>query len=120
MSGSLADPSGSSSLVAAASWLQGALLGTVATIVAVIAVASVGLMMLSGRLDIRRGVTVLVGCFILLGAPAIAAGIKTFLAGGGAAAASYAEDAPPPPPPASPPPPPANPDPYAGASVPTR
>lgn len=101
-------------------WLQNTMLGTVATTIAVIAVASVGLMMLTGRLHIRRGLTVLVGCFLLLGSPAIAAGIRSFLAGGDAPAISYAPPAPPPPAYARPAPPPANADPYAGASLPTR
>jgi type IV secretory pathway VirB2 component (pilin) len=42
-------------------WLQGTLLGTVATTIAVIAVASMGFLMLAGRIDWRRGVTVVVG-----------------------------------------------------------
>jgi type IV secretion system protein VirB2 len=37
--GSLSDPSGSSVIVAAVGWIQGTLLGTVATTVAIIAVA---------------------------------------------------------------------------------
>jgi len=39
-------------------------------------VAAVGLMMLTGRLNWRMGVTVILGCFILFGASAIVAGIK--------------------------------------------
>ena len=57
-------------------WLQGTLLGTVATVAAVIAVAAVGFMMLTGRLDWRRGLTVVVGCFIIFGAGAIVAGLR--------------------------------------------
>ena len=106
--------------MAAVLWLQNTMLGTVATTIAVLAVASVGLMMLTGRLHIRRGLTVLVGCFILLGSPVIAAGIRSFLAGGDVAAISYARPPPPPPEVALPAPPPANADPYAGASLPTR
>jgi type IV secretion system protein VirB2 len=63
-------------LVAAVGWLQGTLLGTVATTVAVICVATVGLMMLSGRMDLRRAISVAVGCFILFGASSIVAGIQ--------------------------------------------
>jgi len=118
-SGSLADPAGSSVIVAAVSWLQGTLLGTLATTVAIIAVAAVGLMMLAGRVNLRYGLTVVVGGFILFGAPTIAAGIRSMTGG---AERIAAPDVPPPPapPPALPPPPPANPDPYAGASVPVR
>lgn len=74
---SLADPAGSSALVAAAQWLQGTLLGTVATTIAVVAIATMGFMMLTGRTDWKRGVTVIVGCFIVFGASSIAAGIQS-------------------------------------------
>ena len=117
-SGSLADPAGPNVVVAAVSWLQATLLGTAATIVAIIAVSSVGLMMLAGRVPVRRGLTVIAGCFILFGAPIIAAGIQASLGNGSLAAAPSRA---PPPAPAAPPPaeyPPANRDPYAGASVP--
>src|SRR5438874_1076116 len=70
------DPAGSGAIVGAVNWLQGTLLGTVATVVAVIAVASVGLLMLTGRLNWRYGATVILGCFILFGASAIVAGIQ--------------------------------------------
>jgi type IV secretory pathway VirB2 component (pilin) len=119
--GSLADPPGSSVLVAAVAWLQGTLLGTVATAIAVIAVSAIGLMMLAGRVNLRYGATVILGCFILFGASAIVAGIRSSMSGTARIAASPAPEAPPPmvaPPPA--PPPPANRDPYAGASVPSR
>jgi type IV secretory pathway VirB2 component (pilin) len=120
-SGSLVDPPGSSVVVAAVVWLQGTLLGTVATVIAIIAVSSVGLMMFSGRVNIRYGLTVILGCFILFGASTIVAGIQSTLSGAGRVATSTSRESPPPmvaPPPA--PPPPANNDPYAGASVPAR
>lgn len=72
-----ADPNGSGPIVAALSWLQGTLMGSVATAVAVMAVAAVGFMMLAGRLNWRVGATVIVGCFILFGAGAIVSGIQT-------------------------------------------
>lgn len=71
-----ADPQGSGPIVAALSWLQGTLLGNVATAVAVMAVAAVGFMMLTGRLNWRFGATVIIGCFILFGAGAIVSGIQ--------------------------------------------
>ena len=74
---SYSDPAGSGPIVRAVGWLQGTLFGTVATIVAVIAVASVGLMMLTGRMNWRYGVTVIVGCFILFGAATIVGGIQS-------------------------------------------
>jgi len=63
-------------------WLQGTLLGTVATVAAVIAVAVVGFMMLTGRMNWRYGLTVILGCFILFGAASIVAGIQSTAAGG--------------------------------------
>jgi type IV secretion system protein VirB2 len=75
--GSLADPAGSGVIVAAVRWLEGTLLGTIATVVAVIAVASVGLLMLTGRINWRYGATVILGCFILFGAASIVAGIQS-------------------------------------------
>ena len=71
------DPAGSGAIVGAVSWLQGTLLGTVATTIAVIAVAFVGLMMLTGRMNWRHGAAVILGCFILFGAASIVAGIQT-------------------------------------------
>jgi type IV secretion system protein VirB2 len=71
------DPAGSGVLVSAVGWLQGTLLGTVATVAAVIAVAAVGFMMLTGRINWRYGVTVILGCFILFGATSIVAGIHS-------------------------------------------
>jgi type IV secretory pathway VirB2 component (pilin) len=75
------DPAGSSALVAALDWVQGTLLGNLATTAAVIAVAAVGFLMLTGRMDWRRGLTVVIGCFIIFGAVSIVAGIRS-LAGG--------------------------------------
>jgi type IV secretory pathway VirB2 component (pilin) len=116
---SLSDPAGSSVLVAAVLWLEGTVLGTIATTIAIIAIAWVGLMMLLGRADIRYGLTVILGCFILFGAPTIAVGIRDFLAGGEQALASPLPSERPPPELPSPPPPAHN-DPYAGASLPAR
>ena len=72
-----ADPAGSGAIVGAVNWLQGTLLGTVATVVAVIAVASVGFLMLTGRMNWRYGATVILGCFILFGAASIVGGIQS-------------------------------------------
>lgn len=76
------DPAGSNVILNAATWMQGTLLGNVATTLAVIAVAATGLMMLTGRIDWRRGATVILGCFIMFGAAAIVAGIRSVAAGG--------------------------------------
>jgi type IV secretory pathway VirB2 component (pilin) len=123
---SFAGPGGSGAVAAAVQWLQSTLLGTVATTVAVISVATVGLMMLSGRIDLRRGASVVLGCFVLFGASSIAAGIRSVASGDSVPAEPVLQvdpwlPPPPPPPPPSPPPqPPADADPYAGAAVPTR
>lgn len=77
------DPAGSGAIVGAVNWLQGTLLGTVATVVAVIAVASVGFLMLTGRMNWRYGATVILGCFILFGAASIVGGIQQTAALGG-------------------------------------
>ena len=76
------NPQGSGPIVAALAWLQGTLLGNVATAVAVIAVAMVGFMMLTGRMNWRFGATVIIGCFILFGAGAIVSGIQSAAAAG--------------------------------------
>jgi type IV secretion system protein VirB2 len=114
---SLSDPDGANPLVAATQWLQATMTGTVATAIAVLAVASVGALMRTGRLDWRRGATVVLGCFVLFGAASIAAGIR-----GGLSGEETATRAPLPPPlpivlmrPTTPKPPPGF-DPYAGAA----
>jgi type IV secretion system protein VirB2 len=71
-----AGPQGSEPIANAVDWIQGTLLGNVATAVAVIAVAMVGFMMLNGRINWRMGATVVLGCFILFGAATIVAGIR--------------------------------------------
>ena len=76
-----ADPAGSSPLIAALTWIHDTLLGNLATAAAVIAVAAVGFLMLAGRIDWRRGLTVIIGCFVVFGAAAIVAGIRSLASG---------------------------------------
>ncbi|MEM9877826.1 MAG: TrbC/VirB2 family protein [Pseudomonadota bacterium] len=78
---SAATPDGAQPIAAAMSWLQNTLIGNIATTAAVIAVAVVGLMMLTGRMNWKHGVTVVFGCFILFGASSIVAGIQSAAAG---------------------------------------
>ena len=75
------DPAGSGAITNALGWLEGTLLGTVATVAAVIAIAGVGFMMLTGRMNWRHGITVIIGCFILFGAASIVAGIRQSVGG---------------------------------------
>jgi hypothetical protein len=59
-------------LVDAVGWVRQFLLGNFATAIAVLAIASLGYLLLAGRIDYRRGMRVILGCFILFGAPRIA------------------------------------------------
>ena len=94
--GSLVDPPSSSVIASSISWLQGTLLGTIAIVVAIIAVSWIGFMMLAGRVNVRYGLTVTAGCFVLFGASTIVAGIQASLAGGDGDALSYARESAPP------------------------
>ena len=53
------------------------MLGNVATAIAVMAVAAVGFMMLTGRINWRYGATVVLGLFVVFGAASIVAGIRS-------------------------------------------
>jgi type IV secretion system protein VirB2 len=111
----VAYPSSPSAIAAALQWLQGTLFGSAATAVAVIAVAWIGFLMLSGRVDLGRAGRVVMGCFILFGASAIAQGIVAQVQG--SAAPGLAEASPPPSPPPSYAAAPSAYDPYAGAAL---
>lgn len=107
-------------LLTAARWMESLVQGPAATTLAVLAVAATGLMMLSGRLPVRRGLVVALGCFVLFGAPTIARGL--FAAAGGMPESGVAPAMPiaaaVPPPAYNPPSPPRQAaDPYAGASI---
>ena len=99
----------------AVGWLTGTMLGAIAITLCILAVASVGAMMFTGRLPIRRGAQVVLGCFILLGAPVIASALFDLggpVAGAQAEAPNVDESAKP-----REDLPPAEYDPYAGASL---
>ena len=72
---SLTDPPLDSPIAAGLAWVQGAALGSTATAIAVIAVAAIGMLALSGRIELRRSVTTIIGCFLLFGAAGIASGL---------------------------------------------
>ncbi|QFT78518.1 TrbC/VirB2 family protein [Erythrobacter sp. THAF29] len=69
---SLLNPSAESPLSSSMEWIASVLFGEVALGLCVLAVAFVGALMLTGRLAVREGLRVPLGCFILLGAPLIA------------------------------------------------
>lgn len=117
---SLADPPADSAIADAILWVQGAALGTSATAIGVLAVAAIGLLMLTGRLELRRGVTVVLGCFILFGAGGIAQTVMRLPEADSqrGALGGLSTTVAPRPPPTTPPSPSAY-DPYAGASVPS-
>ena len=112
---SLFDQADAVILTGVVDWLTGTLLGTIATGLSIVAIAAVGLMMLSGRLALREGARAILGCFVLFGAPALAMALRD-LAKSDRAQAPATEVAVPSLPP-RPPLPSSNYDPYAGASL---
>ena len=74
---SLVEVHSGSAITAAVNWVVALLFGPLATGIAVLAVAGVGIAMLSGHLDVRRALSVLFGCFLLFGARAIANGLQS-------------------------------------------
>lgn len=107
-------------MVSAVSWLRETMLGSAATSIAVIAIAATGARMLTGRLEVRRSITSVFGCFIIFGAGAITAGLMK-LSNPNIEEISPAAEVFPILPAAAPAPgEPTSYDPYAGASVPTN
>jgi len=107
-----------SALVGALDWLRNLLLGSSMTIIAVLAVAAVGFLTLSGRLPARRAARVVLGCFILFSAGAIANGLVASLNSGSRYDVAMGPVSGPSYTPSTPPDEPY--DPYAGAAVPSR
>jgi len=62
-------------LHAAGTWIIDLLQGRIAVSLAVIAIGGLGILLLQGRLPVRRGMTVILGCCLFFGAPAIARGL---------------------------------------------
>ncbi|QDH34043.1 TrbC/VirB2 family protein [Porphyrobacter sp. YT40] len=75
---SLLEAGGGAPMVESARWIESVMLGEIALGVCIIAVAFIGALMLTGRLPLREGAQIVVGCFVLLGAPVIAAGMLEF------------------------------------------
>jgi type IV secretory pathway VirB2 component (pilin) len=112
---SLFDTPSAPVLASATDWASGTLFGGLAAGLCVLAVAFVGVLLMTGRLAIRDGIRTVVGCFVLLGAPVLAGGL---LEAAGAAVPAAGPGVPvieaaAPPAPL----PPADYDPYAGASL---
>ena len=120
MAGDLFAPSPQGGSFAGASeWVLELLRGPLVTTLATLAVAFIGYEMLSGRISMRNALRVILGCFVLLGAPAIALGLMDAArdVGGPGQVAQVSPPSPVPPPAFVAPtePPGANPfDPYAG------
>jgi type IV secretory pathway VirB2 component (pilin) len=74
---SLSDVPPVSTISNAVNWISDLLFGPLATAIAVIAIAWIGIAMLSGRIDIRRGLSVIFGCFLLFGARGVADGLTS-------------------------------------------
>lgn len=103
-----------SPLAQSVEWLTGLVSGTVAAALCVLAVALIGLLMLGGRVHMRRSARILVGCFLLLGAPAITGGLLSVVRLDAKSDLISPDTAPID---VRPPLPPSNYDPYAGASL---
>ena len=72
---SLFEADGGTPMVDSARWIEGVMLGEIALGLCVIVVAFIGSLMLTGRMPLREGMRVVVGSFLLLGAPVIAKGM---------------------------------------------
>jgi type IV secretory pathway VirB2 component (pilin) len=60
----------------AGDWLGGLLGGGLATALCIVAIAMLGMLMLGGRLQVRTGLKVVAGCFLLLSASLVAGGLQ--------------------------------------------
>lgn len=69
---SLFEPVDALALEGAAEWATELVAGPLATSLSTIGLAIIGFIALSGRLSVRLLAKVVIGCFVLLGAPAIA------------------------------------------------
>ena len=109
-------------LLQAAQWCEAVARGPAMTIVATLAIAGIGMGMLGGRVSARRGLSAVIGCFVVFGAPTISLGLMS--AASTMTDTAYPEPLPavivpgPQPDPPQRPQPPLNNDPYAGAAVP--
>jgi hypothetical protein len=68
-------PEGVSALVGAVGWAKALLLGSMGVALGILGVAAAGVLMFQGRIPVRRGVSVILGCFILFSAGQISTGL---------------------------------------------
>lgn len=101
---------------AGSDWVSQLIGGPAATTICVIAIGFLGFMLMSGRLAVRDGLRVVIGCFVLLGAPTLALSLL-HIADGAQSAPAVDEAIAGPPAPTPTQLAPANYDPYAGASL---
>lgn len=80
-SASLALPEPGNALASAADWLMGLATGRLASAFAILAIASIGFALLQGHLSPRRAMRVVLGCFVLFGAPVIVNGLLLLVRG---------------------------------------
>ena len=70
------NPSGSDVIADAIGWLTGTLLGNVATGIAILAIAILAILLMTGRIEWGRAALVIIGIFVLFGAATIVGGIR--------------------------------------------
>ena len=80
------DSDGAGAIETGVAWLASLATGNLALGLGVLAIGVIGLAMLSGRLSVRAGLRVVLGCFVLLGAPVIA---SSFVIAGQGGMGSY-------------------------------
>lgn len=114
--GSLLDAPQGEVIADGVGWLSSLLTGSLAVTLAVVGIALLGFLLLTGRIDLRRSGRVVLGAFLLFGTPLIVLGLMQVGEASEAAnvvppVAAAEQEA------SRPPLPPANYDPYAGASL---
>ncbi|MBW6528695.1 TrbC/VirB2 family protein [Sphingomonas sp. RHCKR7] len=115
----LADPAAGAPLARAAEWVGAVATGDVATAAATLAVAALGLLLLQGRLPLRRAARAALGCCLIFGAGPVGAGLLR-VAAAAAEREAVADGSSAPPARLVAPAQPEEYDPYAGAAVPVR
>ena len=75
---SLLSPASGNPLEGFVVWSEFTFFGSMATLLCILAVAILGLQLLSGRLELGRGIRTLIGVVVVLSAPAIAASLVAF------------------------------------------